>query len=758
MQKLLNRIVKISIYLLVFLVPLFFLPFTFEAFEYSKQYLLFFLVSVAFFAWVAKMVLIDKEIRFKRTPLDLFVLAFLLVGVLSAIFSVDKSSSLFGFYGRFSGGLIGLLSLGGLYFLITNNTSMNNEQRTTSKTVHRSPFTVHSFIKLFLWSAGVVILMSYFSLFGVWAKISNLISLPGVMLQRTFNPISGSLEGLAVFLAVVAVFLIGQILAKSAKRKAKSIFYWFLLAAALFLLLIIDFTAAWLVVLVSLFLFVGFSLWKRIFRENVNRLLIPIFLMIIVAACIPLQPQKVIFGEGSTITNLPKEQILNKTFSWNVGFKSAVDNVKNGLLGSGIGTFHYDFAKERPLELNQSWLWQIRFDRAGSHLAELLATLGLLGVLSYLALIGFFLLISWFLLSANSSKFQIPLLLIFVALVVGQFVYYQNITLAFMFWLILGISVISWQKPIREKIISFKDFPELSLVFSTVVIILAVTMLSMYFFGVKYYLADMNYAKAQRLVFGGERAELLEKAVRLNPNLSQYRIVLARHYLNEVLVEMARPQAQQDSVRLQNKVAQAINQARIAADLSPNQVAGWETLGMIYRDIRQVAGGATEWGIKSFEKAINLEPNNPVLYTELGKLYLVTNETEKAKEEFNKAIAKKSDYFDALIQKILILEREDDLFGAISQMENLAINYPLSAEILFQLGRLYFNNNQISQAIVQFKRVIILLPNYSNAHYSLGVAYAAQGQKNLAIEEFERVLTLNPGNVDVQKKLKELRK
>jgi len=103
-----NRITKCSIYLLVFLLPLFFLPFSFEAFEFNKQYLLFFLVSIGLFSWIAKMVLVDKEIRFKRSPLDIFILAFLFTAILSAIFSVDKSSSLFGFYGRFSDGLIGL--------------------------------------------------------------------------------------------------------------------------------------------------------------------------------------------------------------------------------------------------------------------------------------------------------------------------------------------------------------------------------------------------------------------------------------------------------------------------------------------------------------------------------------------------------------------------------------------------------------------------------------------------------------------------
>ena len=111
---------------------------------------------------------------------------------------------------------------------------------------------------------------------------------------------------------------------------------------------------------------------------------------------------------------------------------------------------------------------------------------------------------------------------------------------------------------------------------------------------------------------------------------------------------------------------------------------------MIYRDIRGVVAGATDWSIKSFERAIELEPTNPVFHTELAKLYLATNRSEQAREQFEKALEKKADYADALIQLALMPEKEGDVSGAINQMEELAVRYPLIAEISFQLGRLYF--------------------------------------------------------------------
>jgi len=774
-----NKIIKWSIYLLVFLLPLFFLPFTFEAFEFNKQYLLFFLVSLAFFSWLAKMVLVDKEIRFKRSPLDIFVLAFLFIAILSAVFSVDKSSSLFGFYGRFSDGLIGLLSLGLLYFLITNNVSLSgkplidadkepiNAEKKSAKISNKSVLiSVNGLIRTLMWSVFFVIIFSYLSIFSIWTQIDNMLGgnlhLPTVMLQRIFNPAAGSMEGLAVFLAVFTTLLAG-VMVTCGKKKAGNVFLWLLLLLSLGLLVIIDFTPAWLALSMGLILFLAIVLWRRTFKENVNKLLLPIILVIIGGAFLFIDMSNF---EHLGIFQMPKEQVISQQVSWTTGFGSATEGVKSGFLGSGVGTFNYDFAKFKPVSFNENLLWQIRFDRAGNYFAELLGTMGFLGILSYLGLIGLFLFISWYMVSGSqmqNSKYQIPLLMAFLALIVSQFVYYQNTTLAFFFWLILGLSVVNWQKPVREKTISFKDFPELSLVFSALLIVLGLVILGMYFFAANFYLADISYKSAA----GNERIQKVEKAAGLNPYQSQYKIVLGRDYLARVLQENQKPEEQKDQTLLSTDVHLAItygkggqigrNVIKGATELSPNRVAAWETLGMIYRDIQGIATGALEWAIKSFEKAITLEPANPVLHTELGKLYLTSGNREKGMQEFSKAQQLKPDYIDASIQLALAYEAEGNTDEAIRQVENLANTYPLNVEVFFQLGRLYFNANRVDDAILQFQAVTILMPNHSNAHYSLGVAYQKKGQISKAIEEYEKVLELNPGNQDVQEKLQQLR-
>jgi tetratricopeptide (TPR) repeat protein len=696
----------------------------------------------------------------------------MLIGILSAVFSVDTISPVLGYYGRFSDGLIGLIGLGVLYFLITNNVVAKTEiietlanAKNAKKTKPYSPFiSVTSLIKTLFASVSLVVITAYFSFFGIWQMISSKLSainsafaLPDVMLLPTFNTASGSIQGLAMFLSIVLVLLVGLITTKTEKQEKKNaLSTGILLLAILGLLIIINFSSAWIVLLVSLSVFLIFSLWKRIFKEDVNKLLLPIFLIIIAALFAFTQlPSQIINYD------LPQEQTLSQKTSLKIAIGTLSDSAKNAVIGSGIGTFHYDFSKFKPLEFNETNLWQIRFDRSGSHILEILAVMGVLGLLSYISLVGLFLIMSWLFIQAKTvaagskeilNNPSIALLLCFLTVFFSQFVYYQNTSLAFLFWLTLGLSVVSWQKPIKEKKYSFKDFPEMSLIFSVVLIVLFLVILGMCFFSYKFYLADYYFDKS----LSTQKIENLEKTQKYNPYRAQYKIVLARTYLQQAEKELSEGADVQNI--LSKYIQPAINTSKKAAEIAPNRVVAWETQGMVYRDIQGIATGAVEWGIKAFGKAIELEPLNPVLWTEQGKLLLVNPGTEeKARENFARAQELKSNYSDAGIQEALFYETNQDLNKAIEKLENLSNEIPSDVEVVFQLGRLYYNNERTDDAVFQFKKAIALFPNHSNSRYSLAMAYEKQGEIDLAIQEFENVLILNPGNQDIKDKIKTLK-
>ena len=125
MVRFCNKIIQYSFYLLFALVPLILTPWNYELFEFNKIILTYLLTVIIIGAWLIKMTA-SKKIIFQRTPLDVGVLLFLFSQIASTIFSIDRHTSLFGYYSRFNGGLFSIISYILLYYAFVSN--MNKKQ------------------------------------------------------------------------------------------------------------------------------------------------------------------------------------------------------------------------------------------------------------------------------------------------------------------------------------------------------------------------------------------------------------------------------------------------------------------------------------------------------------------------------------------------------------------------------------------------------------------------------------------------------
>jgi tetratricopeptide (TPR) repeat protein len=393
----------------------------------------------------------------------------------------------------------------------------------------------------------------------------------------------------------------------------------------------------------------------------------------------------------------------------------------------------------------------------------LIGTTGILGTVSYLLLIGMFLLVSFMIVngkdaSSRNSLFTLSILLAFIALLISQFFYYQDTTLAFMFCFFLALGVVSWKKVVKETTFNFKDFPEIGLICTVVFWAILFGFLFFYFTMGKLYVADAYYrdylTNPTEMKLTLEEANSLQKAGQLADSRTVYHIILARAYLGELAREAMKPEP--DNQRLANIVALTVAEGKRAVELSPNRVTAQETLGFIYRDIRGLAEGASEWGIRVLEQAIELEPKNPILISELAKFYVGNEDLEKAKELFARALEVKGDYVDAAVSLSILEENEGQTEEAIRLMEELVSKVPSSVDARFQFGRLYYNQEQYDKAIEQFTIAMQLFPNHSNSIYSLGLAYQKKGDNTKALEMFKKVLELNPGNKEIQDRINEV--
>jgi tetratricopeptide (TPR) repeat protein len=830
MSKFFSALTKVCIYSLVFLLPIFFLPFTVEQLEFNKIYLLFFLTSVGFLSWLANMVFNEKQLRFKRTPLDILVAIYLVVMVLSAIFSLDSNSSIFGSYGRFWPSLVGVLSLAAFYFLLTNNVTTKED---TAASEASTQISAGSLIKTMCFSALAAVLIGYGSLLGVWQWLGGFLSIiPPIMKIRIFSPVGGffaegylldSLELLCLFLAFVLPVAIGRFaFGLQYNDKTARMFTYFvimpLLVLGLIMLAVVNFWPAWLALTAGLIVFLLVALKSRLFKQEINRLT-PAVVLIGVALFFLLPT---VFGFNNPLTTfLSKNQLLaslqNKFFlssmpaglNWQVAIQAVKENP---VLGQGLGNFSAVFAKFKP-----GLYGQTRFDRASSFFAELVSTTGLLGFLAYLLLLAGCLALAWLFIKAKKNQAQapkvvvkigsqsitaskteligynlavaqtLPLIAGLVALVIAQVFYYQPLTLAFGFWVVLALLAVYLRAEKNERVFNFQEFPEVALVFNGVLVVVLIGIVLTALPLSQRYLADVNYR--DYLMGQGKDVSKMEAAASLAGDEPVYHVLLAEVYLNRFNEEIGKQNP--DSQVLSNMLLATRAEVRSAVAKAPNNASIQGAVAVIWRDLEKPAATLaavtinnlqkalevnpentslanekvqvealakefSEMPQKTFERAVALDPQNPSLYFELGKIKQQQNDLEGARVFYEKAVSINQAYLPPYLQLALVDEAESKNKEAQARLSAVLQQAPSWVEARFHLGRMYYNEKDYDQATKQFQAALQVFPNHSNSMYSLAKIYQKQGENSKALELFQKVLQLNPNNQEVQKEVTDL--
>jgi protein O-mannosyl-transferase len=122
---------------------------------------------------------------------------------------------------------------------------------------------------------------------------------------------------------------------------------------------------------------------------------------------------------------------------------------------------------------------------------------------------------------------------------------------------------------------------------------------------------------------------------------------------------------------------------------------------------------------------------------------------------FSHAVACTSDNAIAGCQLGIALFDQGDTDKAIEQFEKaLAVQpNPDPVKILSNLGDALIKQNRCDEAIDRCKEALKLDPGYANAHYNLGLALRLRGRLDEAIDHFQESLRLQPGCADAHNSL-----
>jgi len=742
----------------VVLVPLFFDKGLVNYFVLPKQYLFIGLVLLNILIFAVKVVL-SRRFYYRQSVLDVPLLILLLIALVSSFFSSSLYNSFLGRNETFLISFVFLVFCTLFYFTITNIVTTINK-----------------------WRLTIDILLIVGAISSMLFILKNIFNFTLPIIGNVYNVVSGSNIAFGFWLILMIILSAGKLIKKNV-QVSQAIFYFFVLMISFIPLLVIGFKLLWWVLVIALLLLLlyGFSFIKS---SRIGWLSIIFALSIIVVNFI-------IFGSPkSLMVKLPAELSLSTAPSWTITKQTVFSGAKNFALGSGPGSFAADFSKYRTSDFNYDQLaWSLRFNHPFNTYFAILSETGIifsLGLIFVLLLaightfrsgsdvgrkqevyveeeIGnedfnfkFF--------SKQEADQNHEIYLVFIAWIVlwiaMGFGFFGPV-MWIVWWLFLGLLMsglaLYGKDVITERYWQMEDIPQYNLAFSFSLIVVMAAVIMMYVLGTRFYVAESLYTKAVLAKDSKTTDIYLQKALSLRSNYDLYHMAQAKSYLEQAATEAGKTTS--DNNKVAGLVATAVNQARLATQLSPNTVATWENLAVMYENASLFVTQGTEWAIKSLQTAITLEPSNAYLNWKLGNIYLTKGDNLKAIESYKKAVELKNDYVGAYMGLASAHERNKEIDKAIATYELLVSRNQRSVDTLYNYGRLLYNRNKTGDrknAESLWLYVVKVQPKHSNTLYSLGLLYEGQGYKSQALSYYYKVKEINPSNKDINKKINSL--
>ena len=128
--------------------------------------------------------------------------------------------------------------------------------------------------------------------------------------------------------------------------------------------------------------------------------------------------------------------------------------------------------------------------------------------------------------------------------------------------------------------------------------------------------------------------------------------------------------------------------------------------------------------------------NDPFLFNIKGSCLCETGDLNASIISFERAIALKPDYAEALFNLGVAHQKLNQPEMAIESYEKALGIQHAYPRVHHNLGIIFYLKDQLNSAIKSFEWAVAYSPNYSEAHYSLGLAC----QKNRQFEEAKKHL------------------
>lgn len=672
--------------LVIFNILLFFTPFVFtwvnqELFEFNKMLFVYALTALLIAFWFVRLI-VEKKWQRRPTIFDLTLLIFLLSQVLSTIFSIHHRTSFFGYYSRFNGGLLSILTYLSIYLVVVNNFSKKHLPLFLDSLLLSGFFvSLYAIPEHFGHSPSCWLITQHFDVscwreqvqirvFGTFGQPNWLATYLGMLLPlnlawlwQAMQTKPWSKSRVAFLTASLVAMVLALLYSKSRSG---------LLAFG------ISLVAFWILQLLP-------RLWQKmtsnVFRSTVRAALVSSLALIALGALAgsiytpslstllrhsfsPTTPANIETTPDET-TNRIEEGGSASTEIRKVVWEGALKVWQRyPLFGSGVETFAYSYYKDRPVQHNELSEWNLLYNKAHNELLNFLANTGIVGLLSYLAI--FVTLLVWLFpqwqkgrLSPTSTALACGLLAMFVANFFGFSTVVSNLLLfVFLAFLWLEQTAAPAQGLLKKDNNLNHPLSYHQLFGSVFVLVTAFFLISRVW---NIWSADYWFTVGQNAFDEGSYQQGLlqiETAIQKSPAEALFYDQLGTDYAN-----LAVALAESDSTSSAQLAQAALQLSDKALSLNNRHLNFYKSRISIFIKLAQLNSQFYQQAADTLQTAIQLAPTDAKLYYNLALLEAILGKKQQALTDMEYAVQIKSNYSQArneLANQYLELGRLND--------------------------------------------------------------------------------------------------
>lgn len=764
-SRFLQGLSTVSLFMIFFGFPLFFLSGTLQGIVFEKQMYFYFWLLLGLIGWVSRGI-VTGELRIRRTPVDIPLLIFWGALAISSFLSVDKWHSVWGFFGDPSRGLLNTTALVLSFFFITSH-------------VDAKRFRV-----LLVGVLASGLLVAIWTSFAFW----GMHFLPESILKYMPLSLFGTIRSLSLFfgmllpLFLVGFFLLFQIF------QSRTWAFWVGLASisvgfllSLYVLLAAYAYTPWFPILIGVSFVLIYVLAQVIhLGDRLNWMPMALFVVVLVFLMIGNQGNAFL----SKKTTILPEVSLDSGSSWLIAKESLKERL---MVGSGPATYGYNFSLYKPDQLNRGIQSDFRFYQGGNFILELLATLGIIGTFFFLVFLLVVVGVGFVGLSRGRERNKVFSLGTWAALLVfvvslfwlpidGPVLLYGFLILS------LAIAILIEEGGISDSqlTLSLKASPKFALALAFTFMVASAGVAFLFAFLGKAFFADIRAGQAGRLTASSglatdEALSDMGRSIALLPYEGRYYASLGQMYMTVVNKEAGKPESDRNLDLIKALVEKnAVPLVDEATRRMPNDVLVFEIAGQVYENVSLLAGSDPAVLAKTadiYHRALELEPKNSNFYVKLGLINRVLanrddkksdreNLLNEAKGYFQSALDRNPGFIPAYLNMGLV---EDDLGNhdvAIEDFEK-GLKIGPNIDLQFQLARaLQIRGKDSDLDRAEKISLEALKRNDKNVNLllNLGFIYEKKGNKDSAIGTYKKLLGVFEGDkyTDVRKQINTL--